>query len=80
MLHREERDTWRVSLPSARTAEIQALSPSTPLLSALTEKFPLFYLTVTSRIFLSAIQAGNQLIDTRRTFSVGVDWKELRQE
>ena len=74
MLRSEERDTSRVSLLFARTAEIRALPPSTTiLLSAIAKKF--LYLTsncVAGTIFLSTIQAVSQLIETRWTVSVAV--------
>ena len=66
MLRSEERDSSRVSLLFARTAE----NSSTAILSAIAKTF----LTLPRIVSLSTIQVGGQSIETRWTVSVGVDF------
>ena len=69
MLRSEERDTWRVSLPLARTSLVTYAHTI-----CYYQKNVLYFTSncVSGRIFLSTIQADNRSIDTRRTFSVVV--------
>ena len=68
MLRSEEQGTWRVLLPSARTS-LAKYAHTICYYRKISFTLPRIVSLVG---FSSAIQAGNQSIDTRRTFTVAV--------